>query len=59
DSLFQFKLGFSKDLHDFKTWRWILLPSVYDRLMMENSGKKRRNIENEDLADFFPQYRFF
>lgn len=56
DSLFHFKIGFSNRTHEFKLWRWILQPDVYERL----SGARRRRLAAEGAApppDFFPAYR--
>ena len=57
DSLFQFKLGFSSRLHAFKTWRWVLIPSVYDRLVALNNVNRPDADGTEESSDFFPQYR--
>ncbi len=50
DSLFRFKSSFSKDFKDFKIWKYIVNPQVYDQLVKEFSGS------NKD-TDFFPVYR--
>lgn len=49
DSLFKYKLTFSKKLKDFKVWRYIVNEEVYDSLC------KTQN-ENRE-TDFFPLYR--
>lgn len=58
DSLFQFKLGFSNRLHSFKTWRWILIPSVYDQLVAATQTNLTNALNPEGPSDFFPRYRW-
>ncbi len=57
DSLFQFKLGFSDQLHSFKTWRWILLQSVYDQFVNANTAAQLTENAAENFNDYFPRYR--
>lgn len=52
DSLFKFKTGFSPLLADFYTLRLVLDEEKY-RVLVE----KRRLMGEDDLSDFFPQYR--
>lgn len=51
DSLFKFKLGFSKELHQFSIWKIIVDREVYDKLVKEKS------LEHSQ-TNFFPLYRF-
>ena len=52
DKLFDWKCAFS-DLHlDFKTWRYIANPEIYQKLL-EDKG-----IEENIEVDFFPLYRY-
>ena len=51
DSLFEFKAGFSETILDFKTWRFVSDPEVYNQLVRARWGN--RTIE----SDFFPLYR--
>lgn len=48
DSLLKFKSSFSKDLWQFKVWKLIVLPEVYNELT------KGRNLQEQR---FFPLYR--
>lgn len=57
DSLLQFKSGFSNRLHTFKTWRWVLVPTVYDQLVALNNVDLPDAAGAEKSSDFFPQYR--
>ncbi len=50
DSLFNFKASFSKDLKEFKIWRYIVNQSVYDHLV-----EKFAAIDGNQ--SFFPLYR--
>jgi hypothetical protein len=56
DSLFQFKAGFSKLRHEFETWRWVVIPEVYERLCAEMA---HWNAEHrlQPTPDYFPAYR--
>jgi len=51
DSLFEFKAGFSDKVLNFKTWRFVSNPEVYNQLVRARWGNK--TIE----SDFFPVYR--
>ena len=51
DSLFRFKAGFSSRRHPFATWRWIVDPKAYARLVAEHSC--------DPASDFFPAYRAY
>ncbi|NEU08799.1 GNAT family N-acetyltransferase [Flavihumibacter sp. R14] len=51
DSLFEFKAGFSETILNFKTWRFVSNPVVYNQLVRARWGN--RTIE----SDFFPLYR--
>jgi lipid II:glycine glycyltransferase (peptidoglycan interpeptide bridge formation enzyme) len=51
DSLFRFKAGFSSRRHPFATWRWIVDPGAYARLVAEHSC--------DPASDFFPAYRAY
>ncbi len=55
DSLLHFKKGFSGRRHVFHTWRWVLLPDIYERLCAA-----RATLEGDCLSsceDYFPAYR--
>ncbi|WP_134091915.1 GNAT family N-acetyltransferase [Olivibacter sp. XZL3] len=53
DSLFHFKRGFSENVFDFVTWRYIVDHSVYVDLVEEKiNGKTAPDV------DLFPLYRF-
>ncbi len=57
DSLLQFKAGFSDRRHDFHTWRWSVLPDIYEQLL---ATKERWNAQQgqQTLAPgYFPAYR--
>lgn len=47
DTLFTFKLGFSKSLVSFSTWKWIVDPVRYEQLVGGDSNE----------SGFFPAYR--
>ncbi|MDR1372466.1 MAG: aminoacyltransferase [Dysgonamonadaceae bacterium] len=51
DTLFQFKSKFSHQRFMFKTWRYIHLPKIYDKLVAENTNL------NTQSSSFFPLYR--
>ena len=52
DKLFDWKCAFS-DLHlDFKTWRYIANPEIYQKLLQD------KGIEENAEVDFFPLYRY-
>ena len=50
DSLFKFKLSFSKQTFDFELWNWIIDNDVYNKLVEEMKINKN--------ASFFPLYRY-
>jgi hypothetical protein len=57
DSLFQFKAHFSRQRHEFVTWRWIVAPEAYRELSV------RKHVWNSERGlkaispSFFPAYR--
>ncbi|SEN46672.1 Acetyltransferase (GNAT) domain-containing protein [Mucilaginibacter gossypiicola] len=52
DKLFDWKCAFS-DFHlDFKTWRYIANPEIYQKLLQD------KGIEENAEVDFFPLYRY-
>ena len=51
DSLFEFKAGFSDKILNFKTWRFVSDPEVYDKMVQAECGNKPIR------SDFFPLYR--
>lgn len=51
NSLFEWKLGFSDFILDYKTWRYIANQEVYDHLVKESGN------EWVEEVDFFPLYR--
>jgi hypothetical protein len=57
DSLFQFKAHFSRQRHEFVTWRWIVAPDAYRELSV------RKHVWNSERGlkaispSFFPAYR--
>jgi hypothetical protein len=57
DSLFQFKARFSRQRHEFVTWRWIVAPEAYRELSVRkhvwNSERGLKAISDS----FFPAYR--
>jgi hypothetical protein len=57
DSLFHFKAGFSNRRHEFSIWKWVLLPEVNERLCREKEAWSQQHPLEQDLADYFPQYR--
>jgi lipid II:glycine glycyltransferase (peptidoglycan interpeptide bridge formation enzyme) len=52
DKLFDWKCAFSDLLFDFKTWRYIANPEVYQKLLHD------KVIEENTEVDFFPLYRY-
>jgi sugar O-acyltransferase (sialic acid O-acetyltransferase NeuD family) len=54
DSLFHFKAGFSQHRSMFKTWRIIILPSLYERAVARWRECTKISSEGEP---FFPLYR--
>jgi len=57
DSLFSFKKGFSGRMHFFRTWRWVVLPSVYEQLTALHGRWLADRGYPKPAEDFFPQYR--
>ncbi|WEA01213.1 GNAT family N-acetyltransferase [Mucilaginibacter sp. SJ] len=52
DKLFDWKCAFS-DFHlDFKTWRYVANPEIYQKLLQD------KGIEENAEVDFFPLYRY-
>jgi len=51
NSLFEWKLGFSDLVLDYKSWRFIANPAVYNELVIKSGN----SIDN--TVDFFPLYR--
>ena len=49
DSLFKFKAGFSDCRHQFKVWRYIVNPDVYNQLVQEHNPHPN--------STYFPLYR--
>ncbi len=49
DSLFNFKAGFSKKRMMYKSWRYIVFPSLYSELTI------KANVEQD--SNYFPKYR--
>jgi hypothetical protein len=54
DSLFRFKNGFSKDLHTFKIWKYIVNHKIYNDLTKANL----LNQSKPESVSFFPAYRY-
>ena len=57
DSLFQFKAHFSRQRHDFMTWRWIVAPSAYRELSRQKDRWNSKCGLRATSASFFPAYR--
>jgi sugar O-acyltransferase (sialic acid O-acetyltransferase NeuD family) len=57
DTLLQFKLGFSDRRHVFRTWRWIINQSIYDKLVTNYIPNNSNKILPTNANDFFPGYR--
>jgi hypothetical protein len=57
DSLFQFKAGFSERRHEFRTWRWVLNPGVYDELCNRRTVWAKERGLDVPSTRFFPAYR--
>jgi lipid II:glycine glycyltransferase (peptidoglycan interpeptide bridge formation enzyme) len=55
DSLFRFKSGFSKNVKEFKIWKYIVDQNVYDELV-KNHLEKNSNLNLKNIS-FFPAYR--
>ena len=52
DALFKWKLGFTEHCLDYKSWRYIANPTIYQELLDKKDIDKNANI------DFFPLYRY-
>ncbi len=57
DPLMYFKLGFSKQTHDFSVWRWVLNAGTYESLCADVSSWNEKNQRAVTSKGFFPQYR--
>jgi hypothetical protein len=51
DSLFDWKKAFSDIFFDYRTWRYIANPAVYQQLL------DQKGIDKDTKVDFFPLYR--
>ena len=54
DSLFQFKAHFSRQRHEFVTWRWIVAPEAYRELSV-----RKHRLEFGTRAEGHFRHRFF
>jgi hypothetical protein len=52
DNLFKWKLGFTDFCLDYKSWRFIANPIIYQELL------DKKNIDKNADIDFFPLYRY-
>jgi lipid II:glycine glycyltransferase (peptidoglycan interpeptide bridge formation enzyme) len=52
DALFKWKLGFTEHCLDYKSWRYIANPTIYQELLDKKDLDKNADI------DFFPLYRY-
>jgi hypothetical protein len=52
DSLLNWKLAFTDNTFDYKSWRYIANPTVYQQLIDE------KGIDKDAEIDFFPLYRY-
>lgn len=52
DALFKWKLGFTDLCFDFKSWRYVANPSMYQELL------EKKEIDKDADIDFFPLYRY-
>lgn len=57
DSLFQFKAGFSDQRHTFSTWRWVVLPDIYNKLCIAQAQWNEQQRLLDVTSTYFPQYR--
>ncbi|MGQ9708508.1 MAG: GNAT family N-acetyltransferase [bacterium] len=57
DTLFLFKAGFSDRRHEFRVWRWVVEPGVYERLCRAKEEWNRHQGLISTEPDFFPAYR--
>ncbi len=56
DSLFEFKSGFSKNLKEFKLWKYIVNHNIYNELTQKNYERMAKTPETPSPI-FFPLYR--
>jgi lipid II:glycine glycyltransferase (peptidoglycan interpeptide bridge formation enzyme) len=56
DSLFHFKLSFSKTLKPFRLWKYICNEQAYEELVMRQEHYDKESGLEHDL-EFFPAYR--
>lgn len=56
DSLFNFKAGFSSIYHDYKIWKWILFPDIYEKLTKQKLDLLMKTNQQINF-EFFPMYR--
>lgn len=57
DNIFLYKSGFSRRRHDFQVWRWIVDPSIYQRLCAARAEHDARLGLRPVSASYFPEYR--
>ncbi|HPG41405.1 MAG TPA: GNAT family N-acetyltransferase [bacterium] len=59
DSLYTFKAGFSKKRHDFKIWKWVVNPEIYENLCTELGKDQYLEKSNGEVYNnsYFPVYR--
>ena len=57
DSLFQFKARFSRQRHQFFTWRWIVAPEAYREFSLMRDIWNSEHGLRAISASFFPAYR--
>lgn len=57
DNLYTFKSGFSKQRHEFFTWRSIVHPENYNNLVKFRASTINKSVEELQQNPFFPAYR--
>src|SRR5262245_1961186 len=57
DSLFRYKAGFSDRRHTFRTWRWIVLPEIYEELSASAARWNAAHGLGAASLQYFPAYR--
>jgi hypothetical protein len=57
DSLLHFKRGFSRNTHQFSTWRWIVDPIAYQALCERQARWNESRGLQPASRDYFPEYR--
>jgi sugar O-acyltransferase (sialic acid O-acetyltransferase NeuD family) len=57
DSLFHHKAGFSDRRHDFKTWRYIVAPKIYQELCEQRAQMTELQGLQPTSTEYFPAYR--